>query len=134
MKQKNKLVGVSLCVLIIMSFMGGCASGPKLGEPSDLQNELNKLPAIPISGKNVKFEFGGDIWISQVDGKNFLAGSFQSEDNPDGSGSTLTLTQTHVYSTEQKPGIGGDIGWVATPGPKIILEYKKGPPETLSAK
>jgi hypothetical protein len=39
-----------------------------------------------------------------------------------------------VYSSEQKPGIGGDVGWVKTPGPNITLEYKKGPPETLTTK
>jgi hypothetical protein len=97
-----------------------------------LQKILNEIPAIPVAGKNVKFEFGGDVWISRVDGKYFLAGTFVSEDND--SGSLLTLTQTHLYSDEQKPGIGGDVGWIDTPGPEIVLDYKKGPPVALAVK
>jgi len=80
----------------------------------------------------MKFEFGGDVWIAKVDDKNFMAGTFASEDTDEGS--VLTLKQTHVYSTEEKPGVGGDVGWVKTPGPDIVLEYQKGPPETLTVK
>jgi hypothetical protein len=112
--------------------MAGCASVPELGDPTDLQRILNELPAIPVAGKDVKFEFGGDVWLSKVDGKDFLAGTFKSVDTDNGS--TLTLTQTHVYSAEQKPGVGGDVGWVSTPGPDIVLEYEKGPPVKLTAK
>jgi hypothetical protein len=112
--------------------MFGCASDPKIGEPTALQVLLNALPEVSVAGKNVKFDFGGDVWISKVDGQNFLAGTFKSEDNADGS--VLTLKQTHVYSAKQKPGVGGDVGWVKTPGPDIVLEYKKGPPESLSIK
>jgi hypothetical protein len=131
---KLRLKGAFLCALVlaITSIMAGCASGPKLGQKTPLQEILNRLPQIPVAGKTVKFEFGGDAWISKVDGKNFLAGTFKAEDTADGS--TLTLKQTHVYSDKQKPGVGGDVGWVKTPGPDIVLEYKKGPPETLTVK
>jgi hypothetical protein len=132
MKKNLNSVCVLMLVLTITLLVFSCASGPKLGPRTELQKALNELPAIPIAGKNVKFEFGGDVWISSVDGKGFLAGTFKSEDNANGS--TLTLKQTHVYSTNQKPGIGGDVGWVKTPGPDISLEYKKGPPETLTVK
>jgi hypothetical protein len=115
-------------VLAFGAVMSGCASGPKLGSPTDLQQLLNALPEVPVAGKNLKFDFGGDVWIARVDGKDFMAGTFQSDD------SALTLKQTHIYSSEQKPGIGGDIGWVKTPGPDIAIEYKKGPPETLTVR
>ena len=108
------------------------ASGPKLGRPTPLQTSLNALPAVSVAGKNLKFEFGGDAWIAKVDGKEFSGGTYVSEDTDEGS--TLTLKQTHVYSTQKRPGIGGDVGWVSTPGPDIVLEYIKGPPETLKAK
>jgi len=132
MKKNFYSTFVMALVLTITFVVIGCASGPKLGQPTDLQRLLNALPEIQVAGKSLKFEFGGDTWIARVSGKNFLAGTFTSEDSADGS--ILTLKQTHVYSTEQKPGIGGDVGWVKTPGPNIVLEYKKGPPESLSAK
>jgi hypothetical protein len=132
MKQKSGLVFFAALVFAASLMATGCASGPKLGTPTALQEVLNKIPAIPVLGKDVKFEFGGDTWISTVDGKDFLAGTFVSEDND--SGSILTLKQTHLYSDEQKPQIGGDVGWIKTPGPEIVLEYTKGPPAALSVK
>jgi hypothetical protein len=131
MKQKKCSVFLALLVLTITGFIAGCASGPELGEETDLQRALNQLPAVPVAGKDLKFQFGGDAWISRVDGKEFLAGTFKSEDND--SGSVLTLTQTHLYSDQQKPGVGGDVGWVKTPGPAIVLQYTEGPPPALSA-
>jgi hypothetical protein len=130
----NKKIGLGMLVMVLAfcAVVAGCASGPKLGSPTGLQQSLNALPAVPVAGKTLKFDFGGDVWIAKVDGKEFMAGTFQSDDSA--SGSVLTLKQTHLYSTEQKPGIGGDIGWVKTPGPDIVLEYKKGPPETLAAR
>jgi hypothetical protein len=128
----RKVVFGIVFAIAIVGICVGCASGPKLGAATPLQGALNRLPAIPVAGQDVKFEFGGDVWVSTVAGKNFLAGTFVSEENAEGS--TITLTQTHVYSDEQKPGIGGDVGWIKTPGPQIILEYKKGPPESLTAK
>jgi hypothetical protein len=64
--------------------------------------------------------------------ENFWGGNFTSVDTRDGS--DLELKQTHIFSSEQKPGIGGDVGWIKTPGPSINLEYKKGPPESFSVK
>ena len=132
MKKLNIYVLAAILVLAVSAITIGCASGPKLGTATPLQQALNKLPEITIAGKDLKFEFGGDTWIARVDGKDFSAGNYKSEDNEEGS--TLTLKQTHLYSTEQKPGIGGDIGWVQTPGVDIVLEYKIGPPETLGVK
>jgi hypothetical protein len=134
MKKRIKVMFWGILALSFISVMAGCASGPKLGSPTALQQLLNAMPEVPVAGKNLKFDFGGDTWIAKVDGKDFMAGTltFKSEDNADGS--VLTLKQTHLYSSEQKPGIGGDVGWVKTPGPDIVLEYKKGPPETLTVK
>jgi hypothetical protein len=132
MKHSKSLVLLGIFAVFVSTLLVGCASGPKLGDPTALQQILNGLPEISVAGKNVKIEFGGDTWIAKESGKNVLAGSFTSEDTVEGS--ILTLKQTHVYSDEQKPGIGGDVGWVKTPGPNITLEYKKGPPATLTTK
>jgi hypothetical protein len=132
MKKRINSVFVLFLALIAISVMIGCASGPKLGSPTLLQQVLNDLPEAAVAGKNLKFEFGGNAWIARVDGKNFMAGTFAFEDTADGG--IFTLKQTHIYSTEQKPGIGGDVGWVKTPAPAIVLEYKKGPPATLAVK
>jgi hypothetical protein len=129
---KIRINSAFILVLTITSVMIGCASGPKLGSPTPLQQVLNVMPEVSVAGKDLKFRFGGDAWIAKVDGKNFMAGTFTSEDTADSS--ILTLKQTHIYSTEKKPGIGGDIGWIETPGTDIVLEYKKGPPETLTVK
>ncbi|MDR2589250.1 MAG: hypothetical protein LBC67_07475 [Spirochaetales bacterium] len=132
MKTRFGFTFLGALVLLITFVTIGCASGPKLASPTPLQQELNSLPEVPVAGKNLKFEFGGDAWIAKVDGKNFLAGTFTSNDTAEGS--DITLKQTHIYSAEQKPGIGGDVGWVKTPGPDISLVYKKGPPESLTVK
>jgi len=47
------------------------------GEPTLLQQTLNRMPAIPIAGNNLKFEFRGDTWISRVNGENFSAGTIE---------------------------------------------------------
>ncbi|MHB9293396.1 hypothetical protein Holit_02517 [Hollandina sp. SP2] len=131
----KKRIGIVFFLALVFSssfLMIGCASGPKLGSPTPLQRLLNALPEVPVSGKKLKFEFGGNTWIAKVDGKHFIAGTFMFEDTADHS--ILTLKQTHLYSTEQKPGIGGDVGWIKTSGPDIVLEYKKDPPATLTVK
>ena len=130
---KNRINSAVFLVLALsISFvLFGCASGPKLGTPSPLQQVLNALPEVPVAGKNLKFEFGGNTWIAKVDGKNFSAGSFKFVEI---AGGTMTLKPTHLYSTQQKPGIGGDVGWVKTPGPDIVLEYKEGPPAAFGVK
>jgi len=120
--------------MFITFVMAGCASmsmpeaptGPVLGVPTPLQETLNAMPEVSVAGKKLKFTFGGDTWISKVDGKDFSAGTFKSEDTA--KGSIITLQQTHVYST-----IMG-AGWVPTPAPDIVLEYKQGPPKSLAPK
>ena len=102
------------------------AQEPTLGAPSVLQQALNRLPAVPIAGKSLKFEMGGETWIAKINGRNFLAGSMITQDT--GEGSLITLSQTHVYAAI--PGVA-NVGWIRTPGPQIILEYKMGPPASL---
>jgi len=98
---------------------------PVLGEPTVLQQALNRLPAVPIAGNNLKFEFGGNIWIATLNGRNFLAGTISTQETDEGS--ILTLRQTHIYPPRNIPG----IRWVRTPGPDIVLEYRIGPPASL---
>ena len=129
---KLKQMGYGILCLATLALMAGCASKPKLGNPTDLQKALNLLPEVEVAGKKVKFEFGGDVWISKVNGAYFLAGTFTAEDTPEGS--AITLKQTHAYSNEKKPVGGGIVGWVGTPGPDIVLDYIKGPPEELKAR
>jgi len=133
MKQIKRFCVPGIFTLIFAALMAGCASKPVLGQPTELQVLLNAMPAIPISGKNLKIDFGGDVWIGKVDGNEYLAGTYKSEDTAEGS--LLTLTPTHAYSKEKTPGAAGvEIGWVETPGAKIVLDYKKGPPSSLTLK
>jgi hypothetical protein len=132
MKQNKFLLLVVFVTLATMLVVSCGSADPVLGDPTDLQKILNELPEVSLAGKQVKIQFGGEIWIARESGKNVLAGTFTSVDTEDGS--DITLSQTHIYSSEQKPGIGGDIGWVKTPGPSIELEYKAGPPASLTTK
>jgi hypothetical protein len=127
---------------------------PQLGEPTVLQQGLNLLPAIPIAGKNLKFEFGDDTWIAKVNGANFLAGNCLFEET--GNGYIITLKTTNVWSGAveevidllQKAGVplGPAAGplrtaarlaarvakWIPLKGSAIILEYNEGPPAKMS--
>ena len=132
MKKQINIIAFSIFALSVGLFIVGCASAPKLGKVTPMQQTLNDLPAVTVAGKKLKFQFGGDVWFSKVDGKDFSAGSFKSEDAA--TSSTLTLKQTHMYSTEKKPGIGGELGWVPAAGPDIVLLYKAGPPASLTVK
>jgi len=124
MNQKKVLFFLVVVTALTAVLVVSCASSdPQLGSPTPLQQILNTLPEITIAGKNVKLQFGGDTWIAKESGKNVLAGTFISEDTE--GGSTITLKQTHVYSS---------VGWVKTPGPTIVLEYKEGPPASFSTK
>jgi hypothetical protein len=96
------------------------SSASRPGVPVLLQQSLNSLPAIRIAGNNLKFEFSGETWIAKVNGRNFLEGTVTSQDTDEGS--TLTLKQTHTYVARRR---------ISTPGPDIILEYKRGPPASL---
>jgi len=123
------------------------------GIPMQMQTILNALPAIPIAGNNLKFQFDNDKWTATVNGEKFSAGTIEREDTNDGS--ILTLKQTHIWpGTAGKtagrvanmiPGggavgsalntagsIAGAAGAVEAAGPVIVLEYKAGPPARLS--
>ena len=133
-------------------FSVNAADGPALGTATPLQNVLNAMPAIPIAGNNLKFQFGGDVWIATVNGENFSAGTIVVEDTD--TGSILTLKQTHIWPgavgktagrvASVIPGggavggalnaagtIAGAAGAVEASGPEIVLEYKSGPPAKL---
>ncbi|MCL2180019.1 MAG: hypothetical protein FWB83_02735 [Treponema sp.] len=99
---------------------------PVLGEANLLQQALNRLPAVAVAGNNLNFTFGGDVWIAMLNGRNFLAGAITMEETDEGV--MLSLSQTHVYPPRNIPG----INWIRTPGPVINLEYKIGPPASLS--
>ncbi|MCL2800309.1 MAG: hypothetical protein FWD28_00940 [Treponema sp.] len=113
-------------VLAVMMFLLLCGAvpafsqAPQLGAPTLQQVALNSLPAIPIAGNNLKFQFGGDTWIATRNGRNFIAGTFVSENT--GDGVLMTLTQTHTFLRVQ---------WIRTPGPSLVLEYKDGPPSSF---
>ena len=122
----------------------GSVSAQQLGTPTPLQRVLNDLPAIPIAGRNLKFEFGGSAWIAKVNGENALAGTVETVDIS--GGSILTLKQTHIWAAAAGRAAGGLLGgalggaigsiastWVATPGPEIVLDYNNtGSRATLS--
>jgi len=122
----------------------GSAFTQQLGTPTPLQRILNELPAIPIAGRNLKFQFGGTTWIATVNGENALAGTVETVDI--NGGSVLTLKQTHVWAGAAGRAAGGVVGgvlggvigsvtntWVVTPGPEIVLDYSStGPRATLS--
>jgi len=120
--------------------------------PSSLHEILNKLPAIPIAGNNLKFEFVGETWTARVNGENFSAGTITFDMT--GDGATLTLKQTHIWPgavgktagrlASRIPGgaavggalnaagnVAGQVGPIETSGTEIILEYKEGPPASL---
>ena len=85
-----------------------------------LQDALNRLPAIPIAGKTLKFVFAGETWRAQVSGKDTLSGTltFQGSEG----GGIIILKPTHAYVMGRQ---------VPTPAPEILLEYT--PPMSLRA-
>jgi len=140
MKRNINSIFVGVLVLFIAFVIIGCASGPVLGSPTPLQSILNALPAIPLAGNNLKFQFGGDTWIATNNGANFLAGTFNAEETYEGT--ILTLKQTHIGPSGTGNVAGGTVGaatgvvgraakWVKASGPEIVLIYEKGPPATL---
>jgi hypothetical protein len=126
---------------------------PKLGEPTKLQQALNLVPAVPMGGKNLKFEFGGDTWIAKVNGANFLSGNCIFEET--GNGTILTLKATNAWSgavgevIDFLQNVGVPLGpaagplrtaarltarvakWIPIKESAIVLEYKEGPPASL---
>jgi hypothetical protein len=133
---------------------GSSVNFQPLGEQTPLQIILNALPAIPIAGNTLKFQFGGDNWITSLNGENFSTGTIEFE-VIDG-GVLLTLKQTHIWPAvaakaagrvaNMVPGgaavggvldtagsiAGAVVGAVEASGPVIVLEYKAGPPAKLS--
>jgi hypothetical protein len=132
----------------------GSSNVQQLGTQTPLQIILNALPAIPIAGNTLKFQFGGDNWIATVNGENFSTGTIELETT--GDGVMLILKQTHIWPgtagktagrlANMVPGGGavgsvldtaGSIagavaGAVEASGPVIVLEYKAGPPAKLT--
>lgn len=94
---------------------------PQLGRPNTLQQMLNKLPAVPLAGKNLKIEFGGDTWIATANKKNFMAGKIETDDGV-GNVTMITLKITHLVPPVKIPG----VSWIPVPGPEIVLEYNEG--------
>jgi len=78
----------------------------QIGSPTPFQIILNNMPAIPIAGNILKFEFGGDTWIARLNGENFSAGSIEIFDTDEGN--IITLKQTHAW--------GGAVGSVGAAG------------------
>ena len=67
----------------------GVSNSAQSGAPASLQQILNGMPAIPIAGNNLKFEFNGETWISKVNGENFSMGTIEFEANAEGGILTL---------------------------------------------
>jgi len=74
------------------------SSSLQLGTPTPFQQTINMMPAIliPLVGKSLKFELGGDTWIAKVNGENFMAGSCIFEET--GNGYILKLKTSHVWT------------------------------------
>jgi hypothetical protein len=150
-----KKIILSVFVFILMignMYARGNTDAQKLGSPTPLQQIINAMPAIPIPliGKNMKFQFGGDKWIAKINEENFLAGDCIFEEN--GNGYILTLNTTNVWTGAveevidllEKAGVplGPAAGplrtaarlaasvakWIPFKGSAIILEYHEGPP------
>jgi hypothetical protein len=120
---KRYFARIFILVSLIFLFCGVVpvfSQTPRLGQATQLQQELNRMPAVPIAGNSLRFQFGGDTWIATNNGRNFLAGTVTSYDTDEGS--YLILKQTHTYLR---------VAWVATPGPDIIFAYLAGPPASL---
>ena len=152
--KREKTVKVFILMLAFFLFCGIAPvfSQAPLGMPTPLQIILNALPAIPIAGNNLKFQFGGDRWTATVNGENFSAGTIEVEDT--GNGCILTLKQTHIWPgavgrtagrvANLIPGgaavggvlnaagsIAGAVGAIEASGTEIVLEYKEGPPASF---
>ena len=131
----------------------GSYNSQRFNIPAPLQTILNALPAIPIAGNDLKFIFDSDKWTATVNGENFSAGTIELEDTENGA--ILTLKQTHIWpgavgrtagrianiipggsavsgALDTAGRITGAAGAIEASGPAIILEYKAGPPASLS--
>jgi membrane protein implicated in regulation of membrane protease activity len=135
LKKRIKTVLVAIIGIIAISILLGCASGPNFGKPTPIQEILNEVAGrfpINIAGNQVRLSFEGDFWRGQVNGKDTLAGDCKIVENADGAIITLNQSWAYVNNKKKVPLTGEPVAsWQKTPGPNIILEYKKGPPATL---
>jgi hypothetical protein len=135
MNKQIRTVLVAIIGIIAISILLGCASGPKFGNPNAIQVLLNvvaKKYPIDIAGKKVELSFEGDSWRGKVDNKDSLAGDCTIKETD--KGATLTLNQKWAWVENENPVTKKPIGWQKTPGPEFVLEYDKGPPESLTKK
>ncbi|MDR0441774.1 MAG: formylglycine-generating enzyme family protein [Treponema sp.] len=128
---------------LFVFLMGGSFSvnaqdfAPQTGEPVSalppvLQQELNQLPAVSVGTEKLKFEFTGDNWTAKLNNRNFMMGTIVTQNTNEGV--LLTLNQTHVYPKRDIPIISAIIKtkWIQKTEHEIFLEYKAGPPPSLS--
>ena len=96
------------------------AAGLPGGDITSLQDALNRIPAIPVAGKNLKFIFLGETWRAQVNGADTLDGTltFQASET----GGIITLKPVNAYLRGRQ---------IPAPAASILLEYKAGPPMSL---
>jgi hypothetical protein len=96
------------------------AAGLPGGDISSLQDVLNRLPAIPVAGKTLKFVFSGETWRAQVNGADTLSGTlnFQAAEG----GGMITLKPEYAYLRGKQ---------IRAPATNILLEYTAGPPMAL---
>ena len=117
---QKRFNGVLTLIPLFLLFLGAVpvfSQTPRLGQPTLLQQQLNRLPAVTVAGQTLKFDFGGEVWMAKLNGQNLLAGTIETHET--NTGSILQLKQTHTYVK---------IAWIKTPGADIILEYVEGPP------
>ncbi|MCL1928054.1 MAG: hypothetical protein FWG07_04585 [Treponema sp.] len=135
MNNKKKKVLVAIIGLVVMSILFVSAA-PGFGTPTPFQKTLNeaisKIP-IDIAGKQITLTFEGAFWRGQLNGQDLLAGECNIEENDNGAILTLKQSWAYVDTGKKVPVTGKPISaWVETPGPEIVLEYKKGPPAELT--
>jgi hypothetical protein len=96
------------------------AAGLPGGDITSLQDALNRIPAIPVAGKNLKFIFLGETWRAQVNGADTLDGTltFQASET----GGIITLKPVNAYLRGRQ---------IPAPSASILLEYTAGPPMSL---
>jgi len=139
-KSQNVVRVMTLIFVIVLACsMISCASGggggsegadrtgpPVLGEPNELQARLNRMQNVTIAGNSIKLMFGGNSWIGQLNGNDFMGGSFILVEESENSG-RLTISQTHLRA--ERTVAGRTVGtWVRTPAPEITLVYTIDPP------
>lgn len=144
-----------IIVIFVFLLVIGNMYTQQLGTQTPFQHTINAIPAIPIPliGENIKFEFGGDNWIANLNEENFIAGSYKIEESA--AGHVLTLSLTHVWSKLvdeviylseraeiplgsaenplRKAARSARVAkWLPHKGSAIILEYHEGPPINIS--